>query len=64
MNNRISEKEKNIKQMLETIRTTLNNGRLEYNKNPNQWGYIAMLGQTEIKLKSLVEELLQQTKDI
>jgi hypothetical protein len=36
--------------------------KLEYNKNPNDWNYIAMLGQTEIRLKSLVEEILVQSK--
>jgi hypothetical protein len=55
INEKVSEKEKIIREQLELIRTNLNNQRLVFNDNKNDWKYISSLGHTEIKLAEILE---------
>jgi len=57
INEKIEGKERLIKEMLETLRNTLNNKRIEFNKNPNDWNYLTSLSIAEQKLKELLEGL-------
>lgn len=54
---KIIEKEISIKNQLELIRNTLNNKRIEFNKNPNDWNYLSSLSISEKKLQELIEGL-------
>jgi len=53
--NTIIDKEKNVRELLEKLRTALNNGRVEYNKNTNHWAYITNLSYAETKLKEILD---------
>lgn len=55
LNVKIGEKESAIKKSLEKLRTNLNNQRLEFNKQPNDWKYLTTLSHTEKKLEELLE---------
>jgi len=57
INEKIEGKERLIKDMLEILRNTLNNKRVEFNKNPNDWNYLTSLSIAEQKLKELLEGL-------
>ena len=57
INEKIDGKEKLVKDMLERLRNTLNNKRIEFNKNPNDWNYLTSLSITEQKLQELLEGL-------
>lgn len=52
---KIAEKEKNIRTLLERLRNGLNHGRVRYDKTPNDWSYITTLSHTEKHLTELVE---------
>jgi hypothetical protein len=52
---KITEKEKSIKILMETIRVNLNSKSIEFKNNPNDWNYFASLSHTELKLKEIVE---------
>ena len=52
---KIKDKEGKVKLLLEELRNKLNNKRIEFDKNPNDWNYITSLGHSEIKLKELLE---------
>ena len=52
---KIKDKEGIVKLLLEELRKNLNNKRVEFDKNPNDWTYITSLGHSEIKLKELLE---------
>ena len=54
---KITEKEKNIKFLIESIRNTLNSKSLEFKNNPNDWNYFASLSYSELKFKEIVEYL-------
>ena len=51
---RVNENERIIKGLLETLRGNLNNERIEFNKQPNNWKYLATLGHTKNKLEELL----------
>jgi hypothetical protein len=57
INEKIEGKERLIKDMLEKLRNTLNNKRIEFNKNPNDWNYLTSLSIAEQKLQELLEGL-------
>ena len=57
INEKIDSKEKLVKDMLEKLRNTLNNKRIEFNKNPNDWNYLTSLSIAEQKLQELLEGL-------
>lgn len=52
---KVEEKEKAIKSLLEKLRTNLNDRRIEFNNTPNNWQYLTTLIHTEIKLKELLQ---------
>ena len=52
---KIKEKEDIVRLLLEELRKSLNNKRVEFDKNPNDWNYITSLGHSEIKLKELLK---------
>lgn len=52
---KVTEKEKNVKTLLESLRNNLNQQSIHFNKNPNSWNYLTSLGHTENKLKELIE---------
>ena len=54
---KVQEKEKAVKTLLESLRNHLNGKRLEFDKAPNSWEYISTLGITETKLKDLLDYL-------
>ena len=53
LKDKVLDKEKSIRQLLDNLRNHLNNQRLEYNQNPNNWIYPTSLSHTELKLKEL-----------
>jgi hypothetical protein len=57
INEKIEDKERLVRDMLERLRNTLNNKRIEYNKNPNDWNYLTSLSIAEQKLQELLEGL-------
>ena len=57
LNKKIDDKEILVKNMLERLRSSLNNNRIEFNKNPNDWNYLASLCIAEQKLQELLEGL-------
>jgi len=57
INEKIVAKERLVKDMLERLRNTLNNKSIEFNKNPNDWNYLASLSIAEQKLHELLEGL-------
>lgn len=52
---KVTEKEKNVKTLLDNLRNNLNQQSIHFNKNPNSWNYLTSLGHTENKLKDLIE---------
>lgn len=52
---KITEKEKSIKILMESIRSNLNVKSLEFKNNPNDWNYLASLSYTELKLKEITD---------
>lgn len=52
---KVTEKEKNVKTLLDNLRNNLNQQSIHFNKNPNSWNYLTSLGHTENKLKELIE---------
>jgi hypothetical protein len=55
LNEKIVAKETNIRLQLEQLRTKLNEGRVRYNQNSNDWQYFPALVYTEARLKDLLE---------
>ena len=51
----ITAKEKNIRESLDKLRGLLNGKRVDYNKNTNDWSYLAALSFTEGKLKEILD---------
>lgn len=52
---KVTEKENNVKTLLDNLRNNLNQQSIHFNKNPNSWNYLTSLGHTENKLKELIE---------
>lgn len=57
---KIQDKEKAVKTLLDSLRNHLNSKRQEFDKSPQSWEYISTLGIAETKLKELMD-YLQQT---
>ncbi len=53
MINKVVEKEKSIKDLIDGIRLTLNNQSRVYKANSNDWTYLTSLSFTETKLKEI-----------
>jgi len=51
---KVQEKEKQVRALLDRLRNGLNQGRIRYDKTPNDWSYITTLSHTEKHLKELV----------
>jgi len=51
----VTEKEKNVKTLLEQLRNNLNKESVNFNTNPNSWSYLTSLAYAENKLKELLE---------
>lgn len=54
---KVTEKEKSVRALLDTLRTKLNNERIKFDSTPNNWSYIASLSHTETTLTDLVTYL-------
>ncbi|MEP7279500.1 MAG: hypothetical protein ABI813_12700 [Bacteroidota bacterium] len=54
---KVQEKEKSVKILLDALRSHLNGKRLDWDKSPQSWEYISTLGITETKLKELLDYL-------
>ena len=54
---KVQDKEKAVKALLDGLRTHLNSKRIEFDKAPNSWEYISTLGIAETKLKELLDYL-------
>ncbi len=54
---KVQEKEKSVKTLLDGLRNHLNNKRIEWNKAPQSWEYISTLGIAETKLQELLDYL-------
>jgi len=54
---KVQEKEKSVKALLDGLRNHLNGKRIEFDKAPNSWEYISTLGITETRLKELLDYL-------
>ena len=52
---KITDKEKNIRELIDMVRSGLNAKRIVYNQNPNDWSYLASLSHAETKLNEIVE---------
>ena len=52
---KITEKEKVIREQLEKLRNTLNQKRLEFNDKPQSWEYLTYLTHTQKKLDELFD---------
>jgi hypothetical protein len=57
---KIQDKEKAVKTLLDALRNHLNSKRQEFDRSPQSWEYISTLGIAETRLKELME-YLQQT---
>jgi len=54
---KVQDKEKAVKALLDGLRNHLNSKRIEFDKAPTSWEYISTLGITETKLKELLDYL-------
>jgi len=54
---KVQDKEKAVKTLLDELRNHLNSKRLAFDKAPASWEYISTLGITETRLKELLEYL-------
>jgi hypothetical protein len=54
---KVQEKEKTVKVLLDGLRNHLNGKRIEWDKTPQSWEYISTLGIAETKLKELLDYL-------
>lgn len=54
---KVQDKEKTVKTLLDGLRNHLNSKRLEFDQAPNSWEYISTLGIAETKLKELLDYL-------
>ena len=52
---KVTVKEQAIRSMLEQLRASLNNNRIYFNENPQDWSYLVNLSHTENKLKEILE---------
>lgn len=59
---KVTEKEKSVKELLEKLKKHLNQQSIEFNKNPNTWSYITSLSFTETKLKEIIEYFESEPK--
>ncbi len=51
----VTGKEKNVRELLEKLRNNLNEGRVKFNNNPNDWTYLTSLSFSELKLRELMD---------
>lgn len=56
---KVQEKEKAVKTLLDGLRNHLNGKRIAFDKAPQSWEYISTLGIAETKLKELLDYLNQ-----
>ena len=54
---KVQEKEKAVKSLLDELRNHLNGKRVAFDKAPQSWEYISTLGITESRLKELLDYL-------
>jgi hypothetical protein len=54
---KVQDKEKAVKTLLDSLRNHLNSKRIAFDKSPQSWEYISTLGITETKLKELLDYL-------
>ncbi|MEP6726584.1 MAG: hypothetical protein ABJC98_12230 [Bacteroidota bacterium] len=54
---KVQDKEKAVKTLLDGLRTHLNSKRIEFDKAPTSWEYISTLGIAETRLKELLDYL-------
>ena len=54
---KVQDKEKSVKALLDELRNHLNGKRLAFDKAPQSWEYISTLGITETTLTALLEYL-------
>ncbi|HTL09797.1 MAG TPA: hypothetical protein VL307_16100 [Chitinophagaceae bacterium] len=54
---KVQDKEKAVKTLLDSLRNHLNGKRIEFDKAPNSWEYISTLGITETRLRELLDYL-------
>jgi hypothetical protein len=54
---KVQDKEKAVKLLLDGLRNHLNSKRIEFDKSPQSWEYISTLGIAETKLKELLDFL-------
>ncbi|MFT3933234.1 MAG: hypothetical protein QM726_06435 [Chitinophagaceae bacterium] len=57
---KVQEKEKAVKALLDGLRNHLNSKRQEFDKAPNSWEYISTLGIAETRLKELLDYLQEK----
>ncbi len=57
---KIRDKERSVRALLEQLRSHLNGKRVEHDKNPQSWEYITTLGIAETRLKELLGYLEQE----
>ena len=57
INEKVKEKEKSVKTLLDELRNHLNSKRLAFDKAPQSWEYISTLGIAETRLKELLDYL-------
>jgi len=56
---KVQDKEKAVKALLDALRSHLNGKRVEFDKAPNSWEYISTLGIAETRLQELLDYLQQ-----
>ncbi len=52
---KVTTKEKSVKELIENLRGTLNSQSVDFKNNPNDWKYFISLSHTELKLKEVLE---------
>lgn len=65
---KVKDKENHIKELINEVRTHLNNNSIEFNKNPQDWAYLTILSNTESKLLELTDyfkeiEAIQKSRE-
>jgi hypothetical protein len=57
---KVQEKEKAVKSLLDELRNHLNGKRVAFDNAPQSWEYISVLGIAETRLKELMDYLQQK----
>jgi len=57
---KVQDKEKAVKTLLDGLRNHLNSKRQEFDKAPNSWEYISTLGIAETRLRELLDYLQEK----